>query len=332
VRSDLRQGIVGAAVVTIALVAGLVTAGALDSSSLVPSSTGDPTARASRAPLATVSARPAFTAGAEGEVVMIGAGDITACDRFEDELTANLVENTPGMVFTLGDHAEPDGTIEQFEACYDPTWGRPSIKERTRPAAGDNDFDDPGAAGYFTYFGEAAGEAGAGWYAYDAGAWRVYVLNSNCGGVGGCGPGSAQEAWLIEDLAAEPRDCVVAMWHHPYFTSGASLGRDASTRNFWRILQEAGAELVLSGHDHHYERFAPQTGTGVADPNGMVQFIVGTGGNRPDNVAVEAPNSEARATDVFGVLRLELAPEGYAFEFIGVAGRELSDSGTGECH
>ena len=182
------------------------------------------------------------------------------------------------------------------------------------------------------YFGDAAGEPDAGYYAYDAGAWRVYVLNTECRQIGGCGVGSPQESWLLEDLAAEPRRCVLAMWHHPYFTSGPSFGGSSSTRNLWRILQSAGAELVLSGSDHHYERFEPQTGAGDADPEGLVQFVVGTGGSRPDNLRVDAPHSAARAFDVFGVLRLELGPRGYAFEFLSVAGPDFSDSGTAECH
>lgn len=263
---------------------------------------------------------------------MIGAGDIAHCDRFEDELTANLVESIPGTVFTAGDHADPDGTQEQFEECYAPTWGRPAIKDRTRPAPGDNDYDTPGAAGYFAFFGDAAGEPGAGYYAYDVGAWRVYVLNSNCGSIGGCGEGSAQQAWLVRDLAAEPRRCVMAIWHHPYFTSGRSEGGDSSTRNFWRIFQEAGAEMVISGHDHHYERFAPKLGDGSVDDSGIVQFILGTGGSRPDDMFVDAPHSRARAFDVFGALRLELGNDGYRFDFITVAGPQFTDSGSAECH
>jgi hypothetical protein len=334
--ANVRQLIVSVAVVGIALAAGVTAVAVLDPSFFLSSPSGEPTARASARPVSSGVAPSGSSSGpsaAPGDVaVLVGAGDIADCTRFEDELTANLVETIQGTVVTFGDHADPDGTPRQFEECYGPTWGRPAIKERTRPAPGDNDYDTPGAAGYFAYFGDAAGEPGAGYYAYDAGTWRVYVLNSNCGSIGGCGESSPQATWLMQDLAAEPRDCVVAIWHHPYFTSGPSEGGDSRTRSFWRILQAAGAELVLNGHDHHYERFVPQTAAGAADPNGMVQFIVGTGGSRPDDLRLDAPNSEARAVEVFGVLRLELAPGGYAFEFITVAGPQFTDRGTGDCH
>ena len=263
--------------------------------------------------------------------MLVGAGDIAECGRPEDELTADLVERIPGTVFTAGDNANP-GSRASFRDCYEPTWGRPSIKDRTRPAAGDADYEDHEAAGYYEYFGDAAGEAGAGYYAYDAGAWRVYVLNTNCGNVRGCAVGSPQATWLRDDLAREPRRCALAIFHHPFFTSGPSEGGDPERGDLWRILESAGAELVVSGHDHHYERFAPQTSTGDTDTDGMIQLIAGTGGSRPDRVSRAARNSEIHATGVFGVLRLELRPRGYGFEFIGVAGPEFRDSGSGDCH
>ena len=264
--------------------------------------------------------------------ILVGAGDIAECDRHEDELTADVLERIPGTVFTLGDNAYPDGTSRDFEDCYGPTWGRPSIKERTRPAVGDNEYDTPGASGYFKYFGPAAGEAPSGYYGYDAGAWRVYVLNSECREAGGCEKGSPQEAWLLSDLEAEPRECVLAMWHEPLFSSSSGGGR-SSMRNLWRVLQEAGAELVLSAHHHAYERFDPQTGGGIADPErGIVQIVAGTAGGDPEEFGSPSPNSVVRQSRVFGVLRLELAPGSYAFEFITVAGPEFSDQGSGMCH
>lgn len=264
--------------------------------------------------------------------VLVGAGDIAECERHEDELTADLLERLPGTVFTLGDNAYPDGTSRDFETCYGPTWGRPSIKERTRPTVGDNEYDTPGASSYFEYFGAAAGEETGGYYAYDAGAWRVYVLNSECREAGGCENGSPQEAWLLNDLAAEPRECVLAMWHEPLFTSSPSGGR-SSMRNLWRVLHEAGAELVLSAHHHAYERFDPQTGGGIADTErGIVQIVAGTGGGDPEEFAAPAPNSVVRQSGVFGLLRLDLAPGSYSFEFITVGGPEFNDQGTGVCH
>ena len=263
--------------------------------------------------------------------VLVGAGDIAECDGSQDELTAEYVAGIPGIVFTVGDNANP-GTRENFTNCYAPTWGRPDIKERTRPAAGDADYEVANAAPYYDYFGEAAGTIGAGYYAYDAGTWRVYVLNSNCGNVGGCREGSAQATWLARDLRANPRECVLAMWHHAHFSSGQSGGGGPERRDLWRILEDAGAELILGGHDHHYERFAPQTVEGRAAPDGIVQFILGTGGSRPGAVGEPAPNSEVLAAGVFGALRLELLPGRYAFDFVAVAGPEFSDSGSGRCH
>ena len=326
----------GLAIVVVALGVGLLAAGIIDPSPFLPDASSNPTASvgAGATPSRRPSPEPSPSAKPPaGDVAtLVGAGDIADCDRSEDELTANLVETIPGTVFTLGDNANPDGSRRAFEDCYTPTWGRESILERTRPAAGDADYDTPDAAPYFDYFGEAAGEPGAGYYAYDAATWRVYVLNSNCASIGGCGEGSAQEAWLLQDLEAEPRDCVLAMWHHAYFTSGPSGGGSSSRRNLWRVLQEAGAELALSGHDHHYERFAPLHGDGTLDPSGMVQFVVGTGGSRPDDLRVTAPHSEVRQTDVAGVLHLSLRPGGYEFEFISVAGTDFTDRGSGSCH
>ena len=329
--AKLSHLIISIGVVGIALVAGLVAVGVINPSPFFASPSDRPSAPAPSRPESAMSS-PDNSSPTGDVAVLVGAGDIADCARFEDELTADLVETIPGIVFTLGDNANPDGTHTEFEACYGPTWGRPGIKERTRPTVGDNDYNTAGAEGYFMYFGDAAGEPETGYYAYDAGAWRIYVLNTECRQVGGCGNGSPQESWLLEDLAAEPRRCVLAMWHHPYFTSGPSFGGSSSTRNLWRILQTAGAELVLSGSDHHYERFEPQTGAGDADPEGIVQFVVGTGGSRPGDLHVDAPHSAVRALDVFGVLRLELGPRGYAFEFISVAGPDFSDSGTAECH
>ena len=332
--SALRQLVISLAVVGIALAAGFFAAGAIDPAPLPGPTAGDATARASAQPSPSrgIAAEPSRSSNPDpGKVaVLVGAGDIADCDGTEDDVTADLVEGIPGTVFTVGDNANP-GTAENFRNCYGPTWGRPSIKDRTRPAAGDEDYDAADAAPYYAYFGDAAGKAGAGYYAYDAGTWRIYVLNTNCGNVGGCREGSAQAAWLAQDLAADPRRCVLAIFHHPYFTSGPSGGGSPERRDLWRILESAGAELVLSGHDHHYERFVPQTIDGTADPDGMVQFIIGTGGSRPDVVDVVAPNSEVHATGVFGALRLELRPDGYSFEFIGVAGPHFGDSGSGAC-
>jgi len=298
----------------------LLMVGTLDSSARSPGSPRAPTA---------LPATPTWTDG--GAVVLVGAGDIADCETFEDELTADLVETIPGVVFTLGDNANSDGSVEDFEACYGPSWGRTSIKDRTRPAVGDNEYRTAGAEGYFSYFGEATDDGSGGYYAYDAGEWRVYVLNSNCGEIRGCSSGSTQGQWLRNDLAANPRRCVLAVWHHPLFSSGPHAPT-RSTADLWQILEEAGAELILNGNDHHYERFDPQTFEGVADPEGILAIIAGTGGSRPVGFQSPIDNSVVRKSHVFGVLRIELAPRSYAFEFITVAGPEFSDRGTGTCH
>lgn len=295
-------------------------------------STSSTQADASRVPTAPRSPSPRPGESGRGEVVtLVGAGDIAECDAHEDELTADLVEAIPGIVFTLGDNVNDGGSMRNFEDCYGPTWGRPGIKERTRPTIGNKEYATPDAAAYFEYFGAAAGDPGAGYYAYDAGAWRVYVLNSNCGKVGGCSEGSRQGRWLAEDLAANPRDCVLAMWHHPLFSSGPHA-RTYATADLWRLLDDAGAELVLSGNTHAYERFAPQTANGDPDPRGIVQVIAGTGGSPLTHFAEPASNSMVRAARTYGVLKLELAPTSYAFEFIGVAGPEFRDRGVAPCH
>jgi alkaline phosphatase len=274
---------------------------------------------------------PSPSPAAEDVGVLVGAGDISACDRYEDSLTADLVEAIPGIVFTLGDNANEGGTAGDFEECYGPSWGRPSIKERTRPTIGDNEYQAFGAKDYFRYFGKAAGPADKGYYAYDAGAWRVYVLNSNCSKVGGCGRGSAQWQWLSEDLTATARRCVLAMWHHPLFTSGPHRGA-ASMVDVAKLLYDADAELVLSGSVHAYERFAAQDPEGKPDPErGLVHIVAGTGGAKPVTFASPAPNSLVRASGVFGVLYLELRPDSYRFEFREVAGPAFTDAGEGEC-
>ncbi len=264
--------------------------------------------------------------------VLVGAGDIAECTPGGDAATADLVERIEGTVFTLGDNAYDSGTFAEFQQCYGPTWGRPSILSRTRPTAGNHEYHTAGAAGYFRYFGAAAGDPATGYYAFDAGAWRIYALNSNCEEVGGCGTGSTQERWLRGDLAANPRACVAALWHHPRFSSGEH-GSQAFMADLWRTLYDAGAELVLAGHDHSYERFGPQTASGQADPaRGIVELVVGTGGRDPYAFRSPLANSLVRESPVFGVLRLELAPASYAFEFIPVDGESFTDSGSGNCH
>jgi hypothetical protein len=270
---------------------------------------------------------PELPAGSDP--VLVGAGDIATCYRTTDDATAALLDWIAGTVFTLGDNVYPDGTPEQFTRCYDTTWGR--HKARTRPTVGNHEYQTPAAAGYFGYFGPLAADPASGYYSYDLGAWHVIAINSNCEAVGGCEAGSAQEQWLRADLAAHPTTCTLAYWHHPRFASGGE-GSPAMGA-IWEALYEHGADVVLSAHKHHYERFAPQTPAGEADPvNGIREFIVGTGGKSHHWVTEPRANSEVVESGTFGVLKLTLHVSGYDWEFVPIAGATFTDAGSDLCH
>jgi hypothetical protein len=256
--------------------------------------------------------------------VFVGAGDIALCTPDGDhEATARLLDTIGGTVFALGDNAYYSGTAEEYRDCYDRTWGR--HKNRTRPVPGNHEYVTPGASGYFDYFGINAGPHGLGYYSFDLGAWHIVALNSNIP----VSAGSTQGAWLRADLAANRSRCTLAYWHHPRFSSGQH-GNQEQMHDFWRILHEASAEIILSGHDHVYERFAPQDADGFPDPaRGVRQFVAGTGGARPYAFASLRANSEVRMS-MLGVLKLTLSAHGYDWEFISVAGP--GDSGTASCH
>jgi acid phosphatase type 7 len=271
-----------------------------------------------------------------GEVI-VAAGDIADCASDGDEATAKLVSDIDGAtVLTLGDNAYPDGAAEDFRNCYEPTWGQ--FKERTRPTLGNHEYETEGASAYFDYFGDAAGDPDEGYYSYDLGAWHIVALNSNCG-VGGairCGPGSAQTEWLKEDLAANSDEgqCTLAYMHHPRFSSGVKHGGTSTMEPLWEALYEAGAEVVLSGHEHNYERFAPQDPEGRADPQrGIREFVVGSGGGKSHYPIFDPlPNSEAHNDESYGVLKLTLSPKSYGWRFIPVEGEIFGDSGSAPCH
>ena len=263
------------------------------------------------------------------DAVLVGAGDIASCTNDDDRATAALVEAIPGTVFTAGDNAYDNGSEKDFRDCYDPTWGR--FKDRTRPSAGNHDWLTKDLAGYLGYFGAAAAPDGVSWYSYDLGAWHVIVLDSDCANVEGCGRDSAQGRWLAADLQASTALCTLAIWHHPRFSSGAH-GNDASVAPLWRALYDAGADLILNGHDHDYERFAPQDPDGREDrARGIREFVVGTGGAESRDFGTVRANSELRMTGTPGIIRLDLHQAGYEWRFIPTAG-DFSDSGTGVCH
>jgi len=267
------------------------------------------------------------------DAVLVGAGDIASCDDLAGaQATAKIIDNIPGTVFAAGDLAYPDGSDEQFAKCYGPTWGR--FKDRTRPAPGNHEYHSDGASGYVHYFGAAAGDPKKGYYSYDLAAWHIIVLNSECADVGGCGAGSVQERWLRQDLKDHPSKCALAYWHKPLFSSGAKHGNDPEIKPLWDALYAANVEVVLNGHDHDYERFAPQDPSGRLDPQrGIREFVVGTGGkNSHRTFATTQPNSEVHQADTFGVLKLTLHPTSYDWQFIPEAGKTFKDAGSGTCH
>ena len=280
-------------------------------------------APSTRPTITTTTAVPAAT--------LLAAGDIASCQSTGDEATAALLDARPNaVVATLGDNVYPNGTASEFANCYDPTWGR--HKGRTRPALGNHEYGVFRAGGYFAAFGAAAGEPPLGFYSYDLGAWHVVVLNSNCEVVG-CATGGTQEQWLKADLAAHPAQCTLAIWHHPRWSSGTTHGPYQPVFPLWAALYEAGAELVLSGHEHNYERFAKLNPAGQPDPvRGVRQFVVGTGGVSHYALGPPQPGSEARNDNTFGIIALTLRPNSYQWQFVPEAGKTFTDSGSTNCH
>jgi hypothetical protein len=267
-------------------------------------------------------------ASASSDPVLVGAGDIADCALDSGAATAALLDTIEGTVFTAGDNAYPNGSATQFHDCYAPTWGRHLA--RTRPTAGNHDWETKDLAGYRGYFGAAAGADGASWYSYDLGAWHVIVLDSDCTFVG-CLPDSPQGRWLEADLKASKATCTLAVWHHPRFSSGEH-GNDAALWPFWDALYRAKADVVVSGHDHDYERFGPQDAAGREDKaRGLREFVVGTGGGvLRDFTRVEA-HSEMRLANTYGVIKFVLHPTSYEWSFITTSG-QVADSGNGACH
>ena len=267
---------------------------------------------------------------------LVGAGDIVGCsDLSGAQATAKLIDAIPGTVFAAGDLAYQHGTYEEFVKCYGPTWGR--FKARTRPTPGNHEYNGATAIGYFRYWDGRAGDPGKGYYSYDLGMWHIVVLNTNCGSkeLGGCAEGSPEETWLKQDLAAHPAACTLAYGHHALFSSGLlpKHAEHPELRALWQDLYDAHAELILAGHEHSYERFAPQNPEGNPDPeHGIREIVVGTGGRSHTPLGYAKPNSEVRDDKTYGVLKLTLSPGKYSWEFVPVPGKTFLDSGEGVCH
>lgn len=269
-------------------------------------------------------------------LTVYAAGDIADCgdapsQRSGAARTASLLAplldaDREALVIALGDNSYPAGRISEFSDCYGPTWGR--FKTRIWPVPGNHEYHSPGAAGYYAYFGAAAGEAGRGYYSRTLGGWQLIALNSALAGE----DLRAQLDWLRDQLSPPRARCTLAFWHHPVYSSGRHGNQDVM-REAWRLLFDAGAELVLSAHDHHYERFAPQDAEGRRDEaRGVRQFVVGTGGARPRPIVLARHHSESHAGSSLGVLRLVLKQQGYEWEFLPVAGGGLGDRGAAHCH
>jgi len=272
----------------------------------------------------------------EQVAILVGAGDIAGCQNPQGALeTAKLIEKIPGTVFALGDLAYDAVTLGQFQNCYGRSWGK--FKARTRPALGNHEYRERSAAAYYQYWAGQAGPSGKGYYSYELGTWHVVVLNTNCeaAGLGGCASGSPQDTWLRQDLADHRGSCIVAYGHHALFSSGIfrSHAVHPELKRLWEDLYAAHADLVLAGHEHSYERFAPQDPEGRGDPqHGIREIVVGTGGRSHDPLGLAMRNSEKQNYDTYGVLKLTLAPQGYTWEFIPEEGKTFRDSGSGVCH
>lgn len=310
--------------------------------------------------LAVPPGQPAQAQVTGPQATLVGAGDIASCNYNRDYQTAKVVDSAiatasaPVTIFTLGDNAYPDGTAAQFRNCYDPTWGGSHLGQRTDitptlynpqmwdltrlPAVGNHEYRTADASAYFDYFGARAGDPTKGYYSYDVGSWHFIVLNSNCAEVGGCSKKSPQGRWLKADLANHPASCTAASFHHPLYTS--STADTNIVRPFWDTLYSAGADVILSGHAHYYERFLPQRPDGTLDPfYGLHEFVVGTGGAAPTN-PMRFPRATNSVIDsekepgktAYGVLRLDIYAGNYAWEFLPIEGETFTDSGTGQCH
>ncbi len=299
-----------------------------------PTPTPRPSATSTPTPTPTLTAKPTPSPSPKpstsADPMIAAAGDIACATPYTPTTTtcqhaavAQLLSSA-ATVLTLGDNQYETGMLAQFNASYDPSWG--VYKTKTRPSVGNHEYGTSNAQGYRDYFGVS----GPLYYSYDVGAWHLIALDSNCSSGGGCASGTAQFNWLVADLAAHPNACVLAYWHHPRFSTGQH-GNNATYQSFWQALYDANADLILNGHDHDYERFAPQTPTGTADnARGIREFVVGTGGES-HYTTTGGGLSEAHNSATFGVLRLTLHPTSYDWSFVPAVGT-FTENGSGKCH
>jgi hypothetical protein len=308
-RAGRRLGAVSAALLGLALIA---TAHAGHTPTLPP-------------PVASPGASASPSIEPAGPRILLAVGDISSCDVSADELVGELAARLPGTIALLGDIAYDRGSLDDFLNCFDPTWG--PLRGRLRPAPGNHEYETKDADGYFGYFGAAAANAAEGWYAYDLGPWHVIALNSNCAAIGGCGRGSPELTWLQQDLAdsgaSRASACTLAYWHHPRWSSGRH-GSNDMTDALWDALASAGADVVLFGHDHDYERLQPI--------DGIQSFVVGTGGRSlyawP---GAPIPETAVRANDTYGLLELTLADGMFSWHFVAASGGSFTDGGEDVC-
>jgi hypothetical protein len=293
-----------------------------------------PTASASSAapatpPPAVHAARSDPVIAAAGDIACPAGGSVTASECHQAATAVLLSRLRPAAVLPIGDDQYETGALDAFRAVYAPTWGR--FDRIVRPVPGNHEYANDNGTGYYAYFGARAGNPARGYYSYDLGRWHLIALNSNCSVVS-CASGSAQARWLRADLAAHRTRCTLAYWHHPRFSSGPH-GNAQPVGPLWSALYAAGADVVLNGHDHDYERFGPQTPAGRADARrGIREFVVGTGGRSHYPTLIPRANSQRRDSATFGVLSLTLHRDGYSWRFVPEAGGRFTDSGTGACH
>ena len=279
------------------------------------------------------------SAAVASDPVIAAAGDI-ACTPGKSSSSTQCQQNatgallssiSPNAVLPLGDTQYDDGSTSQYAGSYNKTaWGT-TWRGVSRPAVGNHEYHTTNASGYFGEFGSSAGSPSRGYYSWNLGSWHLIALNGECSHVGGCNSGSAQEKWLKADLAANHAVCTLAYWHEPRFSSGSDIGSNTNYTPFWNDLVADRADVVLNGHAHHYERFAPQNGSGNATSTGVREFIVGTGGEDFQGLASPARNSQVRNNRTFGVLKLTLHSTSYDWRFMPIPGQSFTDSGSTAC-